>query len=45
MLALVGLELLLYLAVLGALATVPLVTWLIAVVLLQPRRPRLTAGN
>jgi hypothetical protein len=45
MLALVGLELLLYLAVLGALATVPLMTWLIVVVLMQPRRPRLPAGS
>jgi hypothetical protein len=45
MLALVGLELLLYLAILGALGTAPLVTWLLVVVLVQPRRPRLTSGS
>jgi hypothetical protein len=45
MLALVGLELLIYLAVLGALATAPLFTWLVVVVLRQPRRPRLPAGS
>jgi hypothetical protein len=38
-------ELLLYLAVLGALATIPPVTWLIGVVLMQQRRPRLPAGT
>ena len=38
-------ELLLYLVVLGALATIPLVSWLIGVIVLQMRRPRGPAGT